>query len=75
MRRLNDIISNPKGVEEIQLEAMRVLIRAIKVCYELVSDVEVKMLEEEVEELERKTEKAEERTLPYAIEGEEKAVG
>jgi hypothetical protein len=71
MRRLNDIISDPKGVEEIQLEAMRVLIRAIKVCYDIVSDVEVEMLEKEVEELKRRKERAGERVLPYEIEGEE----
>jgi len=46
------MISDPEGVEEIQVKAMSVLIRAIKVCYGLVVDVEVERLEREVEELE-----------------------
>ncbi|MBN2336724.1 hypothetical protein JXL21_14295 [Candidatus Bathyarchaeota archaeon] len=47
------MISDPEGYEEIQVKAMSVLIRAIKVCYGLVLDIEVENLEREVEELEK----------------------
>jgi len=55
MEELDQIIAKPNGVETIQLKAMNLLIRAIRLCYGIVSDVEVEMLEEEVEEL-KKTE-------------------
>lgn len=51
-RQCDKMISDPEGVDEIQVKAMSVLIRAIKVCYGLVVDVEVGRLEREVEELE-----------------------
>ena len=38
--------------EDVQIKAMSVLIKTIKVCYGLVVDVEVKSLEREVKELE-----------------------
>ena len=47
------MIVDPGGVERVQVRAMEVLIKAIKVCYGLVADVEVDMLEREVEELKR----------------------
>jgi len=71
MRELDEIISDPEGVEEIQIKAMAILIRCINVCYGMVRDVEVEMLEKEVEELKRRKEGAGERALPYEIEGEE----
>ena len=65
------MISDPEGVEEIQVKAMSVLIRAIKVCYGLVVDVEVEHLEQEVEELEEEerelAEKRGEDALGYEI--------
>ena len=65
------MIMNPEGVEETQVKAMSVLIRAIKVCYGLVVDVEVEELEREVEELEEKerelAEKRGEDPLGYEI--------
>ena len=65
------MISDPEGVEEIQVKAMSVLIRAIKVCYGLVVDVEVENLEQEVEELEEEerelAEKRGEDALGYEI--------
>lgn len=65
------MISDPAGVEEIQVKAMSVLIRAIKVCYGLVVDVEVESLEREVEELEEEerglAEKRGEDALGYEI--------
>jgi len=67
----NKMISNPEGVEDIQVKAMSVLIRAIKVCYGLVVDVEVEHLEREVEELEEEerelAEKRGEDALGYEI--------
>jgi len=47
------MISDPEGVEEVQVKAMSVLIRAIKACYGMVVDVEVENLEREVTELEK----------------------
>jgi hypothetical protein len=52
IRQCDRIISNPHGVEDVQIKAMSVLIKTIKVCYGLVVDVEVKSLEREVKELE-----------------------
>jgi hypothetical protein len=65
------MIMNPEGVEEVQVKAMSVLIRAIKVCYGLVVDVEVETLEREVAELEEEerqlAEKRGEDALGYEI--------
>lgn len=70
-QQCDKMISDPEGVEEIQVKAMSVLIRAIKVCYGLVVDVEVEHLEREVEELEEEerelAEKRGEDTLGYEI--------
>jgi len=54
MRECDRIISDPGGYEEIQVQAMAILIRAIKVCYELVTDEQVEALEEEFEALKRR---------------------
>ena len=54
MRECDQIISNPEGYEEIQVQAMAILIRAIKVCYGLVTDDQVETLEEEFEKLKRR---------------------
>lgn len=54
MRECDGIISDPGGYEEIQVQAMAILIRAIKVCYELVTDEQVEALEEEFEALKRR---------------------
>ena len=48
MTQCDEIISDPSGFEEIQLQAMAILIRAIVVSYELVSDEQVDELEEEL---------------------------
>jgi len=53
MRQCDKIVANPEGVEEIQVKAMGVLIRAIQVCYGIVIDIEVEELEREVEEIQR----------------------
>ena len=54
MRECDSIISDPEGYEEIQVQAMAILIRAIKVCYGLVTDDQVETLEEEFEKLKRR---------------------
>ena len=54
MRECDRIISDPEGYEEIQVQAMAILIRAIKVCYGLVTDEQVETLEEEFEALKRR---------------------
>ena len=54
MRECDRIIADPEGYEELQIKAMAVLVRAIVVCYELVSDAQVEQLEEELEEIKRR---------------------
>ena len=54
MQECDQIISDPEGFEEIQVKAMSILIRAIKVCYVLVTDEQVETLEEELEKLKRR---------------------
>lgn len=48
MRECDKLISNPEGYKEIQVKAMDVLIRAIKVCYGIVVDVVIEQLEEDI---------------------------
>lgn len=54
MKECDRIISDPEGYEEIQVQAMAILIRAIKVCYALVTDEQVEALEKEFEALKRR---------------------
>jgi len=54
MRECDRIISDPGGFEELQVKAMAILIRSIRVCYELVTDEQVDSLEEEFEALKRR---------------------
>lgn len=54
MEECDRIISDPQGWEDIQVQAMGILIRAIRVCYDLVTDEQVDQLEEEFEKLKRK---------------------
>jgi len=54
MQECDTIISDPGGFEEIQVKAMAILIRAIRVCYVLVTDEQVEELEEELEKLKRR---------------------
>jgi len=54
MEECDAIIADPEGYEDIQVQAMGILIRAIRVCYELVTDEQVEQLEEEFERLKRK---------------------
>ena len=53
MKECDRIVSDPKGYEELQVKALAVLIRAVKVCYEMVTDAEVEMIEAEAEEIRR----------------------
>jgi len=53
MRQCDKIINDPEGYEELQVKAMAVLIRAVKVCYDIVTDVEVEMIEAEAEKIRR----------------------
>lgn len=54
MTQCDALIADPAGYEKLQVQAMETLIRAIKVCYGLILDVEVEMLEQEVKELKRR---------------------
>ena len=53
MRACDRVIADPASHEELQVKAMAVLIRAITVCYNLVTDVEVELLERQAEEIKR----------------------
>ena len=54
MEYCDGVASDPSGYEAIQMRALDVMIRAVRVCYGLVSDLEVGLLEGEVEELKRR---------------------
>jgi len=53
MADCDKIASDPQGYEEIQVKAMAVLIRAVRVCYDIITDIEVEMIEAEAEEVKR----------------------
>ena len=53
MKECDKIVADPEGHEELQVKALAVLIRAVQVCYDLVTDIEVEMLEAEVKEIKR----------------------
>ena len=54
MQECDGIIADPEGHEELQVKAMSVLVRAILVCYRLVTDHQVETLELELEEIKRR---------------------
>jgi hypothetical protein len=54
MAECDRIIADPEGYEELQVKAMAVLVRAVVVCYEMVTDAQVEQLEEQVEEIKRR---------------------
>lgn len=66
MRVCDRAAADPCGFEGVQLRALDVLIRAVRVCYGMVVDVEVDELEAEVAALER-----EGRLVGYTIEKKE----
>lgn len=72
---LDEVIADPKGVEEIQLKAMDILIRTVRMCYHIVRDVDVESLEWEYERLKEEDKKAREdqgaAELGYDVEPEE----
>jgi len=68
MRRCDGIIADPGGVEDVQVRAMEVLIRAVRVCYRMVGDAEVEELEREVEELKAREAEAAKGRVDYRIE-------
>jgi hypothetical protein len=53
MQKCDHVIADPEGYEELQVKAMAVLIRAVKVCYDIVTDVEVELMEVEAAEIRR----------------------
>jgi hypothetical protein len=55
IQELDSIIDDPKGVEDVQLEAMDVLIRAVQLCYRIVRDIDVEVLENELAEIKERT--------------------
>ena len=57
---LDGIIADPEGVEKIQLRAMDVMIRAVNMCYRIVRDVDVEMMEDELARIEEENQRARE---------------
>ncbi|MBL7167237.1 hypothetical protein ISS40_01060 [Candidatus Bathyarchaeota archaeon] len=55
IQELDAIIADPEGYEDIQLDAMDTLIKAVRLCYTIVRDVDVELLESELEELKEKS--------------------
>jgi predicted ATP-grasp superfamily ATP-dependent carboligase len=47
------MVADPETPEDVKVKALAVLIRAVKVCYEIVTDVEVEQIEEQAEEIRR----------------------
>jgi uncharacterized Fe-S cluster-containing radical SAM superfamily protein len=69
MGELDGVISDPDGFVRIQLEAMRVLIGTVRMCYRIVKDVSVERLERELEMIREDDREARERgELGYTVE-------
>ena len=54
IQELDAIIADPEGYEDIQLDAMETLIKAVRLCYTIVRDVDVELLELELEKIKEK---------------------
>jgi hypothetical protein len=69
---LDSVTSDPRGVEKVQLRAMDVLVRVVRMCYRMVVDVDVERLEFELETLKEESRRAEEARgeLGYRVEGQ-----
>jgi len=74
IQELDGIIVDPEGIEEIQLDAMDVLIKAVRLCYRIVRDIDVEILENELAEIKERNRRARkgrgEEELGYEIEEE-----
>jgi hypothetical protein len=53
MRTCDTIVADPETPEDVRVKALAVIIRAVKVCYDIVTDVEVEMIEAEAAEIRR----------------------
>ncbi|HUS78363.1 MAG TPA: hypothetical protein VM050_06865 [Patescibacteria group bacterium] len=60
IQELDGIIADPEGFEEIQLQAMDTLIKAVRLCYTIVRDVDVELLESELETIKERSREAQE---------------
>jgi hypothetical protein len=71
MGELDGIIADPVGFESIQLDAMKVLIQAVRMCHSIVRDVDVELLEGELARIKEENLRAEgaRGELGYEIEG------
>lgn len=71
---LDGIIADPEGFRRIQLDAMNVLIRAVRLCYRIVREVDVERLELELAEIKERNRRAKEgggeQDLGYEVEEE-----
>ena len=71
MGELDGIISDPSGYGDLQVRAMNTIIGAVRMCYRIVVDVDVKRLEDELEGLkeENRMRKEARGELGYRVEG------
>jgi hypothetical protein len=53
MKECDRIVADSEAPEDVKVKALAVLIRAVKVCYDIVTDVEVEMIEAEAAEIRR----------------------
>jgi len=53
MKTCDAMVADTETPEAVKVKALAVLIRAVKVCYEIVTDVEVEQIEEQAEEIRR----------------------
>ena len=51
IRELDEMSSNPEMIEPLRLKAMDVTIRAFRMCYSMVRDVDVEEIEAELEKI------------------------
>jgi len=58
IQELDGIIADPEGFEDIQLQAMDTLIKAVRLCYTIVRDVDVELLENELEKIKERSREA-----------------
>jgi len=72
IQELDGIIADPEGYEDIQLDAMETLIKTVRLCYTIVRDVDVELLENELEKIKEKRREEQEgrgaRELGYTVE-------
>jgi len=68
IEKLDKMASTRQVPRKTKLRAMEIMAKVINICYGIVRDVEVEMLEREFEELEKASQQEEDKTNLYEIE-------